>query len=62
MADNSRAIAQFWNDPSTNSDLDVHITVSGEVLDGHDGFSDDFVHNFYGYLSCESVTTTVYQV
>jgi mannose-6-phosphate isomerase-like protein (cupin superfamily) len=39
----------FWNDPSTGTDLDVNISVSGG---GNDGFSDDFVHNFYGYLSC----------
>jgi len=40
----------FWNDPETGEDLDVHITVEGG---DNDGFSDDFVHNFYGYLSCE---------
>ena len=38
----------FWNDPSTGTDLHVHITVQGGP---HEGFSEDFVHNFYGYLS-----------
>ena len=41
----------FWSDPSTGKDLEVLITVSGGE---NEGFSDDFVHNFYGYLSCES--------
>lgn len=41
----------FWSDPSDGNDLEVLITVSGG---DNEGFSDDFVHNFYGYLSCES--------
>lgn len=41
----------FWNDPETGKDLVVHVTVEGG---DNDGFSDDFVHNFYGYLSCMS--------
>ncbi|KAH8077451.1 hypothetical protein HD553DRAFT_278580, partial [Filobasidium floriforme] len=42
----------FWNDPETGKDLEVHVTVEGG---DNDGFSDDFVHNFYGYLSSQTL-------
>lgn len=38
----------FWNDPSTGTDLHVHITVKGG---DNAGFDEEFVRNFYGYLS-----------
>ncbi|SNX85911.1 uncharacterized protein MEPE_04620 [Melanopsichium pennsylvanicum] len=38
----------FWSDPQSGQDLDFHITVSGGP---NPGFDEDFVHNFYSYLS-----------
>ncbi|PWN91862.1 hypothetical protein FA10DRAFT_265694 [Acaromyces ingoldii] len=40
----------FWSDPETGEDLIVNITVRGGP---NAGFDEDFVRNFYGYLSSQ---------
>ncbi|KAM0747533.1 hypothetical protein T439DRAFT_328771 [Meredithblackwellia eburnea MCA 4105] len=42
----------FWNDVDSGTDLDVHITVRGG---DNPGFDETFVHNFYGYLSSQTM-------
>ncbi|KAJ1022421.1 hypothetical protein NDA16_003410 [Ustilago loliicola] len=42
----------FWSDPDSKKDLHVHITVRGGP---NPGFDEDFVHNFYGYLSSQTM-------
>jgi quercetin dioxygenase-like cupin family protein len=43
----------FWSDPTSPHDLDVHITVTNppSCPPNSPGFTDAFIHNFYGYLS-----------
>ncbi|KAM0749242.1 hypothetical protein T439DRAFT_343373 [Meredithblackwellia eburnea MCA 4105] len=38
----------FYSDPDLGEDMEVHITVRGGE---NPGFDENFVHNFYGYLS-----------
>ncbi|PWN87930.1 hypothetical protein FA10DRAFT_269207 [Acaromyces ingoldii] len=42
----------FWCDPESGQDLEVYITVRGG---DNAGFDEDFVRNFYGYLSSRTM-------